>query len=285
MSGEPTITSTVEQVTPECAAAYLSTSTGNRRLSPSQIRIYTELMNSGRWQLCGDALQFDWDGHLLDGHNRLTACTKTVAESVPFLVLRGLPPESRDAIDLGRKRSLADLLHLGGYPQAQNLSATLLWEWKARHEALLARGAYPAQQHAELQAIAAEIADPMLEAVRDTNAYLRQHRTWLPPALAAWLLYKLRTLDVERADAFFTQLAGGQHLAAGDPIYTLREWLSTDPTQRTPPPAAVHAGVICLFVCKAWNAYVRAEPLPRLRYQLGEKFPGFRRPYAEGDAA
>jgi len=94
----PNETSEVETITPETARRYLDASTGNRPLRASKIESLSERLRSGAWIIGDQAITFDVNGRLINGHHRLTAC---VATGVPFktFVTRGLPPESYYIID------------------------------------------------------------------------------------------------------------------------------------------------------------------------------------------
>ena len=91
-------TSAVEIITPDTARRYLSCSTGNRPLRVSKIESLSERLRSGKWQIGDQAITFDINGRLINGHHRLTACVET-GVSIQSFVTRGLPPESYFIID------------------------------------------------------------------------------------------------------------------------------------------------------------------------------------------
>lgn len=90
----------LEDITPEKARAYLSLSGGNRPLAQARIKGLAAAIANGTWEPTLDAIKFDLDGRLLDGHHRLHAC---VAAGATFrtIVLRDverfgrLPPPFR----------------------------------------------------------------------------------------------------------------------------------------------------------------------------------------------
>lgn len=104
-------------ITPDVAKAWLDKNKNNRRVSPVSVRSYARDMAAGNWLLTGDPIRFDEDGNLMDGQHRLMACVK--AEK-PFasVVIYGLPAELKNQIDVGRKRSVADVLTMAGYHNA-----------------------------------------------------------------------------------------------------------------------------------------------------------------------
>lgn len=104
------VTSTVMTITPEIAAQMLKLSKGNRRIDVRRVRNYAETMKAGKFTLNNDAICFNADGTLVNGHHRLTACIKC---GIPFqaLVNRNMPTNS--VYDRGKPRSIGDSLYMG----------------------------------------------------------------------------------------------------------------------------------------------------------------------------
>jgi hypothetical protein len=71
----------------------------------------------GEWDLNGQTIKVSVDGALLDGQHRLEAVVHS-GVTISSVVVRGLSPAARDTIDTGRRRRLADVLAIEGYPDA-----------------------------------------------------------------------------------------------------------------------------------------------------------------------
>lgn len=115
----------IETITPEIAAAYLHTSEGNRSLKAAKVASYARDMSGGKWQENGESIIFDAKGSLIDGHHRLTACTKS-GHSFRSAVVRGVESEAKKTIDMGASRSVGDALHLHGYKNSNHLSGVVV---------------------------------------------------------------------------------------------------------------------------------------------------------------
>lgn len=103
-----------EVVTPAQAMEWLETcNTQNRPITDNVVRQYARDMAEGRWVESTTPIKFDWDGVLLDGQHRLWACAESGRE-IRFLVARGVDPREREVQDIGRKRSVRDILVIGG---------------------------------------------------------------------------------------------------------------------------------------------------------------------------
>lgn len=76
----------IELVSPEMAARWLTRNHSNREVDTGAVRRYSEAMLSGRWRLSGESLKFKVGGEVLDGQHRLMAVVRSGC-TVPMLVL------------------------------------------------------------------------------------------------------------------------------------------------------------------------------------------------------
>ena len=97
------------KITPEMAKGFLAKSNGNRAIrTKTKLLAYKKDMERGAWQYNGDAIRFTYDGVLVDGHHRLTACVETGCSFEADIVL--IPSSSVHTMDKGATRSEADSL-------------------------------------------------------------------------------------------------------------------------------------------------------------------------------
>lgn len=115
---------TTETITPKKAEAYLATSEGNRPQSKITVQSYARAMANGGWQVNGQCIIFDEDGHLLDGHHRLNAVIRA-DKAVVFGVLRGVDKRAFTTIDCGLKRTAGQILAMSGVKNANNIAAVV----------------------------------------------------------------------------------------------------------------------------------------------------------------
>lgn len=103
----------VQTITPETASRFLQMNTGNRRLRKNHVDRLAESMARGEWKMNGDAIRIGYDGKLVDGQHRLSACVKS---GIPFesIVVSGIKNDVFDTIDKGMKRQVADSLYVQG---------------------------------------------------------------------------------------------------------------------------------------------------------------------------
>lgn len=105
---EPKIEITIEEINPELAKKYLELNRRNRHITKHHAALLTSEMLDDRWVFNGDPIRFDEDGNLIDSQHRLQALIDS-GKTYKFVVIRGLPREAFDTIDIGRRRATADL--------------------------------------------------------------------------------------------------------------------------------------------------------------------------------
>lgn len=106
-------------VTPELAAEWLKKNITNRPLSKA--KDYAEDMKAGRWRLTHQGIAFNTAGQLIDGQNRLTAVIMS-GKSIAMVVFFDCEMESVDVLDIGKGRTLGDVLKMRGVANA-NITA------------------------------------------------------------------------------------------------------------------------------------------------------------------
>lgn len=125
--------STVElTITPETAAAMLTTNAMNRPISRAHVERLSGAMQRGEWELNGATIKVASTGRLLDGQHRLTAC---VESGKPFktLVVRGLPESAFGTIDqIARSRKISDVLAIETGANMKNVVAALMVLYQMR---------------------------------------------------------------------------------------------------------------------------------------------------------
>lgn len=99
-------------ITPSMAQELLECHVYNRKLNSTSKYEYANMMQRGKFDLSPDAITFDEDGHLTNGHHRLEAC---VMAGVDITVIIAVGINFSPDIDTGRKRSLLDNIKLFGY--------------------------------------------------------------------------------------------------------------------------------------------------------------------------
>jgi hypothetical protein len=242
-------TATLTAVTPTMAGDWLSQAHPNRPTSKHRVKQIARAIAAGLWQVNGASIVLCPDFRLLDGRHRCLAIVEA-GVSVPTFVVVGVDPSTFKTMDMGNKRSGADVLNIAGHPQAQTLASALRWLWRYAHQ----------------QMLSATI--PLLD--YELPAFLGQHpqiltslswghsvRALMPAGLGTTLHYLLHQSDAALTKRFFTNLAQGVELRADDPCYLAREKFLREGR------ALYHVAVCerAAVMIQAWNCYRANQPM------------------------
>lgn len=131
-------------VTPAMAADWIENrNPHNRRVRERYVRELASKMQNGSWNFNGDSIKFDVEGNLLDGQHRLWA---SIESDLPFkvLVISGLPSETQDTMDVGKKRTVGDVLELASIKNPRKIAsvASLCMKYE-RRELVSSPAPYP----------------------------------------------------------------------------------------------------------------------------------------------
>lgn len=84
----------------------------NRIVSKSTVKMYAKKMQEGQWKISAP-ITFSDTGFLIDGQHRLEAVLKSGC-TIDFVVVLGVPEESAENYDRGRKRTATDISRIAG---------------------------------------------------------------------------------------------------------------------------------------------------------------------------
>lgn len=264
---KPEIMATIETVTPTKAERWLGRNSRNRHEKPRRIARYATAMRRGEWELNGEAIKFDSNGHLLDGQNRLRAVVES-GVTIKSLVIHNLPPETQDTMDDVSPRSLKDALAIRKIDNATDLATAIAWLHRWETGTLRNFASRPSvREGLDLYA-----RHPNLGAsIPQARALGR--RLMGPRGMYTYLHYRFASLDPDDADDFFEQLTTGEALRNGSPIYALRRTLEANITATK---KMTDTYRLAYFI-KAWNAYRLGEDVKVLSWRGGgtkaEKLP------------
>lgn len=255
------------QVTPELAEEWLARNMRNRIPSQNKQEQYAKDATSGRWILTGQAIQFDRDGVLIDGQNRLQMITNT-GVTIPLMVVWNLDPEAKYVIDSGKARTAADGAAMDGIPKYTAV-ATI-----ARHainwdENDLWNNRRPSNERIRKWLLDhdAKAPDSLVQVAVTRAGWMRKLGKGYG-GLGAWGFIYMRLAKVDAADAvrFFEVVSD----PIGGPDKTdARVALSLRIAKDTPWPSSYYIDLLGL-VFSAWNAYRQGLPRQKLTSPKGE---------------
>lgn len=265
-----TLSTRIETITPERAAAMLEGQHRNRKLKPIKIARFKRAMMSDHWRLNGETIKFTKSGQLVDGQNRLMACIEAGA---PFrtLVTYGIDEQDIHTIDTGTPRSSADVLEIEGEKYTKSLAGALqiIYAWENNHfwEAFDSAVQYGSNDEI---VVVLELHPGLRDSSQTLNTRFKRAKRILGPrfAIAFHYLFGLSGGE-EAADDFFYLLDTGDGLSVTHPVYHLRERMLTNygATRKMQPKE------IAVLSVKTWNSYIEQKSVKQLRYSASEALP------------
>lgn len=267
----PNVRAAIEFITPEAARDLLGSNVEHQRkiASTNLAKIESDLINE-RFKLNGEPIIVGASGKLLDGQHRLCACQNT---KIGFwsVVVRGVDDECFYIINIGKSRTLPDVLKIAGEKNCVNLAATLcrLVEYLRDARSLAMKGGGRGKSAVS----AAEAFDVlrMMPSVRESvasNCYISSGEV-VSCSRIAWLHCLTHEERPDIAPEFFEKLQTGEMLSANDPIYLFRARMIADKQAKAKLPTRE---VLALLV-KTWNAYVAGQTMKQLKWNQEEEFP------------
>lgn len=263
-------------VSPEMARRVLANNTRNRPISEHHVKKLMREMESGRWTYNGEAIKWSVDSVLLDGQHRMTALSRMPDgfESIPFLVVRGLPTSAQDTMDQGKVRAAGDQLAIDGMGGnnsriiAGAIRVYTLW----LNGNLFGDQTAVSISNPEIVAWAHE--HPIDMAMLEDIADARLRRVKIRPSVTLAVMLRLRQVDGEAQREFAELLYSGAGLDAGSPILALRERLDRIREHKVRTSDRDYIA----FMIVAWNAWRDGRRLSKLqRPKVGtwtrENFP------------
>lgn len=101
-------------IDPQTAQNFLTKNFDNNRTkSKEHVNELAKEMKNNLFEISCDAIGFDVTGRLINGQHRLSAVVES-GTSQPFIIVTGLPSKSAQLIDVGKKRTMAQRITIGG---------------------------------------------------------------------------------------------------------------------------------------------------------------------------
>lgn len=214
------VTVAIERVTPEIAKGLLKNAPYQRKISQTTVEFYARMMTEGLWHFTGEAIMVDWDGNNANGRHRLLAIISS-GRAQNLVVVRGIDPDSFDAMDQGKSRTFGDTLTRAGFKNADAVSSTVNILRRLDTSTMsFKKGFYTRMSREEMLIFASARADRLNNAVSQG----RSQRLCSAGILGSFF-YLVNYIDTSRAEEYFDGLKSGANLDEDSPILRARNAL------------------------------------------------------------
>lgn len=264
----------LETITPVMAIKMLDRNKLNRPMRDNHVRFLAKQMQSGSWRETGDTIKFDSDGNLLDGQNRLRACTLT-GIALKTYVAYGIDASAKTVIDTGAKRTTSDVLAFDGVSAriAKIVGPAIAWIF--RYESITSKGRI-SSAYTNNEALEFFRNNPELAALADLIAGWPKNRRPMSASTLTFIFFETARLDEDLALEFMEKLCTGARIDDFEPVYHARNFLEDDLRLAT----QMSARQCIALVIKAWNRtrkgdHIMARNRHNLKLRAGDAFPRF----------
>lgn len=270
-----------ELITPEYARAIVRNSEDagfrNRNLNQKIVREYAYKMRNGLWKPSGQTISISKEGYLLDGNHRLHALIQA-GVSLEINVSRNVPKDAFDVYDIGKQRTLADMLYIARdvkYAPLITAGAKNIYKFLLFGELGLGSGIKVTRFI--LKDILPIIDRYPMELSEGAALYtsIRPKLLTQSNAVALYLIFGL--INQDKRDQFFKGIKDGLGLTGKDPRYLLREKMLADRrSNKNIMPTTVEAR----YMVYAWNNFYQGRQMSRFTFVYNDQFPricGFNR--------
>ena len=272
----------IETITPDMARDILEVSRKhfqNRPLNTKGlmkgVTAYANAMRQGQWnEENGETIKFDIDGILIDGWHRIEA-VKNSGKSVKFLVVRGLPRDAFETIDIGTPRSLSDILFSDGcvkkYPHIISAGAKRIITYIIKGHL----GNVQLKEHNPENCKKIILQHPLIEEAARIYGNSKR-RSVISQANFIATFVAVHEVDIEKGAKFIKNIIYGTGLNKNNPCYLLREQLiNLRIAKKMSVISPLHEGAL---VIKAWNYFYADRQIGVLRHGsdgISPKFNGW----------
>lgn len=252
----------VAEITPGVAKRLLERNPENRHISIPAVGKLVRDIDAGHWQFNGESIVVARGGELNDGQHRLQAVLNT-GKSIRSVMVFGVDRDTRETLDTGKARNLADWLGLHGVKNATTVAAmarmVMAYE-RAKGEDFTRTNHFSIQELLDRGINDAALHDVARHAMA---LYLSGGRDLASATAIGVCLYLLERVDKIEGRNFVDRVFIGDNIARESAAFRTRRLLMLTNDRRM----AMH----CAIVLHGWHAHrtgkggpVAEYPLPKL---------------------
>jgi hypothetical protein len=265
---DPPKTSRLFEISPVVAQFILDKyDKGNRSKRETAIRGYSADMADGHWVVTGETMVISDARLLRDGQNRCVACVRSGASFTTHVIF-GVDDGVFPYLGGAPRRTAADVLKIGGYPNATVLAAALRWASILLSDNPFSRRGVSGV--ACLDLIEKGGYAMMSDSVNETRKVYTMFRH--PHGQLAALHFIFSKSDPLLADSFFDSWARGVQGGRARPVAKLQDALIK--IKQDSSVLNYKEAVRAALIIKAWNSFVEKKAgRGATHYNVGESFP------------
>lgn len=255
-------------ISPKLAEHMLTYNDRNRPLSAGVVREYARQMQERMWRYTRVPVIFSNQGRLIDGQHRLQACMES-GVSLKADVAFGADDEAFYCIDIGKKRTSADIFSINGVKDAPLMAAATAWVVNYDSTGNMNRRGAADNRLTAYELYGEFCKYPGLHDSAWAGRLVAKSKI-APPSLVCALHYICARKSQRDADVFFRKVGEGIGWSSkNDPAFKLHKQLIENAIDQT---KLTYPTIAAMFI-KAWNASRGGRPIGKVDFQPDERFP------------
>jgi hypothetical protein len=253
------------KITPAIAAQMLDQNHLNTR-PRNKRRVFNmaQVMKKGGWRLTHQGIALDDDGNVLDGQHRLNAVVES-GVTVEMNVTTGVDPSVFAVLDVGRPRTVGDVLSIAGYANSSLLGSVIRMVHTYQNVSTRPWNSFRSSiTPDDIQTVAQDYGDT-INVLLPQAARIRQRINGSTSAYAAALFiiqeWALRHDKGTEFEAWADGLESGVGLEEGDARLALASWVNGAAKTLH---GSIRAEVILMAMLRCFDAHIRGEKLQKI---------------------
>lgn len=241
-------------ITPDMATKIIALRNDRNRKPKEKKQLeYVADMKANQWALTGDTIKMSASGELRDGQNRIMACMKAGVNFETFIMF-GIPDEFFDRMDIGKPRTVSDLLHVSGMTNVSTTGAITRWVHLFKTKRVRQRDTFSQREILRLVTQVYGGAEGVGNTVLHSQArqiYMRSNNL-IAKSLVGAIIYLILEKSPDKARPFIEAWTTGDWSGRFEVLQKLKDAISEHKGA-----GRANDVIVAAYVVLAWNKYVK----------------------------
>lgn len=254
--GERKIRNGIVKLTPEQAALLLTKNPNNRQVKEANVAFLVKEIREGRWELNGEPIIIDSNGHIVDGQHRLWACVESEM-TISTLIVYGVSPNVINTIDTGTKRIAKDCLDMHNVTNSSLAASAIKLINQFERGTYSDVGSYSrVMSNQQVIQFYYDNQSKLENSISIANNLYKKCNKIVSTGIIAGLHFLFDKKSKSQAEEFFNKLCTGIGLEEGSPITALKNKLTREAVDGN---KTMSQKDKVQFIIFAWNKFRSGE--------------------------
>jgi len=246
--------SAIMTITPEDARKILGNNPDNRTINHTLVKTIANDISFGMWSLNGESIIISKDGELNDGQHRLLAVI-LANHPIETNVFFGAERKSRMTVDMGKPRTVANLLSMDNIPNYNHASAIARLYYQYKCNRFQDGGSFVAATKQIIRQEYFDNREKIDDAIKIVGHQKFSNLIGATPICTSYIA--IGNVNTTHLEEFYFKLISGENIKSGNPILKAREHLIDMKSKKATAPQRMEV------IFRYWNAWRRGVTIQR----------------------